>query len=514
MSVSSNPIQLTMKGIVKRFPGVVALAGVSLDARGGEVLSLMGENGAGKSTLMKILAGAYAPDAGEIAIDGRAVSFRSISDSKRHGIAIIHQELMLAPNLDIAGNIFLGNEPRTMVRRLDRGEMLRRSRDLLDRVGLHVSPATPVSSLTAGQMQMVEIARALALDARLVIMDEPTSSLTAGESEHLFGIIGALRKQGIAIIYISHRIAEVLELSDRVTVLRDGRNAGELSRADATHDKIVSLMVGREFTHRFPDRTPTPSDVPDVLRVENVLVPGAPIGASFSARRGEIVGFAGLVGSGRTELMQVIFGADRSLGGRMWLDGKPYQPRSPRDAIRAGVYLAPEDRKRHGLVLPMSIAQNTSLPDLANYSGAPAWLNRGEEARVAQRERDRMRIKCPSVQAKAVNLSGGNQQKVVLGKWLAMKPKVLILDEPTRGIDVGAKAEIYRHIADLAATGITILLVSSEMEEVIGLSDRVVVMHERRIIGELPRERFTPDRIGALMTGRVDVIESASENAA
>src|SRR5688500_17574632 len=357
---------------------------------------------------------------------------------------------------------------------LARGEMIRRSRALLERVGLDRAPTTPVSLLTAGQMQMVEIARALALDARAVIMDEPSSSLTAGESEHLFRIIRGLRDQGIAIIYISHRMPEVLRLSDRVTVLRDGRNVGDLTAADlgageATHDKIVSMMVGRTFTHRFPDRPELPSDARETLVVEDLLVPGATTGASFTARRGEIVGFAGLVGSGRTELMQAIFGVTRALGGRMLLGAEPYAPRSPREAIRAGVYLAPEDRKRHGLVLPMTIAQNTSLPDIGNYKPR-GWLNRATERRVAQRERDRLRIKAPTVHAKAVNLSGGNQQKVVLGKWLAMTPRVLILDEPTRGIDVGAKAEIYRHVADLAAAGITILVVSSEMEEVIGLS--------------------------------------------
>ena len=362
-------------------------------------------------------------------------------------------------------------------------------------------------------MQMVEIARALALQAKLVIMDEPTSSLTAGESEHLFRIIRHLRQAGIGVIYISHRIEEVLQLSDRIMVLRDGRNVGEMSAADATHDKIVSMMVGRELTLRFPQRVAPPADVPEVLRVEDVIVPGAATGVSFVARRGEIIGFAGLVGAGRTELMQVLFGAAPALAGTMTLVGKPYAPRSPRQAIRAGVYLTPEDRKRHGLVLPMTIAQNTSLPDIANYRPR-GWLNRRHEIHVAQRERERLSIKAPSVFTAAVNLSGGNQQKVVLAKWLAMTPKVLILDEPTRGIDVGAKAEIYRHIARLAADGITILLVSSEMEEVIGMSDRVIVMHERRIIGKLPREQLTPDRIGALMTGHVDYIERLTESAA
>ncbi len=354
-------------------------------------------------------------------------------------------------------------------------------------------------------MQMVEIAKALALNARAIIMDEPTSSLTEVESARLFNIIGALKSEGMAIIYISHRIEEVLRLADRITVLRYGRYIGDLSRTEATHDKIVSMMVGRELTTRFPDRLPIgatagANDQP-VLIVDNVLVPGSAAGVSFEARRGEILGFAGLVGAGRTELMQEIFGVVRALAGRMRLEGQPYAPRRAADAIDRGVYLAPEDRKRDGLVLPMSVAQNISLPDIANYKPR-GWLNRQRERQVAEVEVARMRIKTPGVERKVVNLSGGNQQKVVLGKWLAMRPKVLILDEPTRGIDVGAKAEIYRTMAELAGQGITILMVSSEMEEVMGLSDRVVVMHERRIKGILPRAELTQERIGALMTGR------------
>jgi ribose transport system ATP-binding protein len=499
------PILLEMNGITKRFPGVVALNRVSLHVRGGEVLSLMGENGAGKSTLMKILGGAYVPDEGELRIDGQPVELRGVSDAKHRGIALIHQELMLARNLDISGNIFLGNERTTMgsMGPLDRRSMHKTAQALLDRVGLHMSPATPVSLLTAGQMQMVEIAKSLAFNARAIIMDEPTSSLTAGESEHLFKIIAQLKSEGIAIIYISHRMEEVLKLSDRITIMRDGKYVGDLSREEATHDKIVSMMVGRAFTTRFPDRplaTPVKNEVP-VLQVENLMVPGAPVGASFSVRKGEILGFAGLIGAGRTELMQVLFGVDHSNGGTMKLLGEIYRPHSSRDAISKGVLLAPEDRKRHGLVLPMSIAQNTSLPDIGNYSPM-GWLNRGQEKKVAAMEVARMRIKAPSVEVKTVNLSGGNQQKVVLGKWLAMKPNVLILDEPTRGIDVGAKAEIYRTMDELARSGITILMVSSDMEEVIGMSDRVVIMHERRIKGILPRAEVTQERIGLLMTGQ------------
>jgi ribose transport system ATP-binding protein len=509
----SHPVLLSMSGITKRFPGVVALSDVSLTLHRGEVLALMGENGAGKSTLMKILGGAHQPDEGQIVIDANPVSLETITDAKRQGIALIHQELMLAPNLDIAGNIFLGNERAAsgadgaayqsgggLMRSLPSTAMLRRAAELLDRVGLRFSTHTPVSALTAGQMQMVEIAKALSLNARIIIMDEPTSSLTLGESKQLFKIIKSLRAEGIGIIYISHRMEEVLELADRITVLRDGRYVGDLLSADASYEKIVSMMVGRELSAWFPTRSTSQSN--DIaIETSNLVVPGARIGVSFSARRGEIFGFSGLVGSGRTELMEVLFGAQPALGGEMRLFGEPYTPRNTRDAIKKGVYLAPEDRKRHGLVLPMSVAQNISLPDIGNYK--PRWmLQRAHEAKVARLEVDRMRIKTPTIDREVVNLSGGNQQKVVLGKWLAMQPKILILDEPTRGIDVGAKAEIYRHIAALSGQGITILMVSSDMEELLGMCDRVAVMFARKIVDVVPRNQFSQERIGTLMAGR------------
>ncbi|HEY3496895.1 MAG TPA: sugar ABC transporter ATP-binding protein [Polyangiaceae bacterium] len=497
----SKKVLLQMSGITKRFPGVIALRGVSLTLHAGEVLALMGENGAGKSTLMKVLGGAHAPDEGTILLDGEPITLNGVREAKRRGIALIHQELMLAPNLDITANIFLGNEKRPLVAPLPRAKLHAEAKKLLERVGLDRPPTTLVARLTAGQMQMVEIAKALSLNARIIIMDEPTSSLAKAESEHLFKIIRQLRDDGIGIVYISHRMEEVLALSDRITIMRDGGYVGDLLRADATHDKIVAMMVGRELSGQyFPSREGRKAGDP-VLSVENVLVPGAPEGASFTALRGEILGFAGLVGAGRTEFMQTIFGVTPALGGTMTLEGKPFLPRSPRDAIRAGVYLAPEDRKRHGLVLPMSIAQNTSLPNIQTYARF-GWLDRATETRVAEAEVKRLRTKTFGIAQKVVNLSGGNQQKVVLGKWLAMNPRVLILDEPTRGIDVGAKAEIYRHMAALAAEGITILMVSSDMEEILGMSDRVVVMHERRVKGVLPREGLTQEKIATLMTGK------------
>jgi ribose transport system ATP-binding protein len=489
-----------MSGITKRFPGVIALRGVQLALFPGEVLALMGENGAGKSTLMKILGGAQLPDEGTIKLDGKDVVLDSVRTAKKAGIALIHQELMLAPNLDITANIFLGQERARLFVPVPRATLHAEAKKLLHRVGLERPPTTAVSSLTAGQMQMVEIAKALALNARIIIMDEPTSSLTAGESEHLFRIIRKLRSDGIGIVYISHRMEEVLALSDRVTILRDGAYVGTISRAEATHDKIVAMMVGRDLSGQyFPERkVKAEGDV--VLRAKDIVVQATGTKVSFEARRGEILGFAGLVGAGRTELMQTLFGVTPALGGTFELEGKPFSPQSPRDAIAAGVFLAPEDRKRHGLVLPMTIAQNTSLPNIASYARF-GWLNRKQEATVAESEVKRLRTKAFGIGQRVVNLSGGNQQKVVLGKWLAMKPRILILDEPTRGIDVGAKAEIYRHMAALAAEGVTILMVSSDMEEILGMSDRVVVMHEKRVRGVLPREGLTQEGIAMLMTG-------------
>ena len=490
-----------MRGIGKRFAGVTALRDVSLSARGGEVLALMGENGAGKSTLMKILGGVQPPDSGEIRIEGKPAVIDGVRSAKRLGIALIHQELMLAPNLDIAANIFLGSEGTpVLLSPLPRAAMNKKAIALLARVGLELPPTKLVGDLTVGQMQMVEIARALSSDARILIMDEPTASLSANESEKLFEVIRKLRADGVCIIYISHRMEEVQLLADRVTVLRDGHFAGNLERAEATSDKIVALMVGRELSGAyFPERKDRVAGEV-VLEVKDLLVPGAPAGVSFIARRGEILGFAGLVGAGRTELVTTIFGVTPAHSGTMVLDGKPFAPRSPRDAIKRGVYLAPEDRKHHGLVLPMSITENTTLPGLRAYS---RWgrLDGAAERRVAEAEVARLGTRTPSVRQKVVTLSGGNQQKVVLGKWLAMSPRVLILDEPTRGIDVGARAEIYRHIAKLAADGIAVVVVSSDMEEVIGLCDRVLVMRERRMTGLLTGGEITQARIGALMTG-------------
>ena len=494
---------LAMKAISKRFPGVVALDGVSLSLARGEVLALMGENGAGKSTLMKVLGGVLQPDSGRILIDGAEVKLAGIRDARRRGIALIHQELMFAPNLDIAGNIFLGNEPGTgpSLRPLARSELRARAARLLGRVGLDLPVTTRAGTMLKGQLQLCEIAKALALDARIIVMDEPTSSLTQSESAQLFSIIHKLRAEGIGIVYISHRMDEVMELADRITVLRDGRHVGDMSRAEATHERVVQLMVGRPLHNQyFPERPAAEPAGEVVLRVDNVLVPGAGTAVSFEARRGEILGFAGLVGAGRTELMAVIFGVSRALAGSMELYGQPFAPRHPDHAIARGVFLAPEDRKQLGLVLAMSVEHNTTLPDLPRHARFGV-LDRRRERRTATAEVQRLGIKVRNIQEKVVNLSGGNQQKVVLGKWLAMQPRLLILDEPTRGIDIGAKAEIYRHMAELAASGVTLIMVSSDMEEILGMSDRVVVMHQRRIRGVLGRAALNAEHIADLMTG-------------
>jgi len=489
---------LEVVSVSKSFPGVKALQEVSLSLAQGEVLAVIGENGAGKSTLMKILAGVQQPDSGELRIDGTPVQIPSVRAAADLGIALIHQELNLSDNLTVGANIFLGREPRRFGL-IDQAQINRDSQRLLDEVGLDCSPNTIVSSLTIGFQQMVEIAKALSIKARVLIMDEPTSSLSQRETERLFQVVKALRARGVGVVYISHRLGEVKELADRVVVLRDGRNAGELPRLQIDHEHMVRLMVGRDLSQFYPRNTHPPGKV--LLEVKNLRTTTYPAqSVTFSVREREIVGIAGLVGAGRTELLQTLFGVDPALDGTVTLDGATLQNHGPIDAINAGLALVPEDRKQQGLILEMSVRENASLASLRRDQTA-GFLNVSAESELCSNAITQLRIKTPGPEQIVQFLSGGNQQKIVLGKWLAMNPKLLLLDEPTRGIDVGAKQEIYRLMEDLAGAGMAIVFVSSELEEVMGMSDRVLVMHEGRISGELPRGQLSEESIMRLATG-------------
>lgn len=496
---------LEVRSLGKRFPGVRALHDINLTLMPGEVLALVGENGAGKSTLMKILAGVQPPDEGEILVDGVPVVIGSVSDAMQLGITLIHQELNLADNLSVAANIFLGREP-TRFGLIDREKIDTESRRHLDSVGLRVDPQLLVRELAIGRQQMVEIAKALSIDARVLIMDEPTSSLSQLEAEALFDVVRGLRDHGVSVIYISHRLAEIETLADRVLVMRDGENAGELVGDQINHDAMVSRMVGRDVS-RFYERTRPQSrnggdgNTP-AIEVLDLVVPDHPLHKiSFQVMPGEIVGIAGLVGAGRTELLRCLFGVTEPLGGTMLIDGNKVSPRSPADAIASGMGLVPEDRKEQGLVIDFSVRTNVSLANLKEKSNGGFWINFDAESNDAVRSIDRLRIKTPTADQVVRYLSGGNQQKVVLGKWLAMNPKILLLDEPTRGIDVGAKEEIYRLMEELAADGLAILFVSSEMEEVIAMSDRTLVMHEGEITGQLTGGEIGEEQIMNLATG-------------
>ena len=497
-TTSAEAPLLEVRGVGKQFPGVRALSDVSLTLSRGEVLAVIGENGAGKSTLMKILAGVETPDAGGVRLDGQPVELKSVEAALKLGVVLIHQELNLSDNLDVGANIFLGREPRRYGL-IDRRRIDAEAREVMNRVGLTCPPRTLVRDLSIGRQQMVEIAKALSVNARVLIMDEPTSSLSQHEAEQLFHVVRDLRSRGLGVLYISHRLGEVKELADRVVVLRDGRNAGELSREQVSHERMVKLMVGRDVS-QFYQRAP---HVPGPLALEAVGVRTAahPRHAlSFAVRAGEIVGIAGLVGAGRTEVLETLFGITPAAGGELRVAGQPVRFHKPSDAVRAGVALVPEDRKQQGLVLEMSLRSNASLPCLGRI-GRFGLLNFAGEREIAGRTIRDLGVRTPGDAQVVQYLSGGNQQKVVLGKWLATKPRVLLLDEPTRGIDVGAKQEIYRLMDRLAGQGVAVLFVSSEMEEVLGMSDRVLVMHEGRMTGELRRDELSEEAVMHLATG-------------
>ncbi|HLW66680.1 MAG TPA: sugar ABC transporter ATP-binding protein [Gemmataceae bacterium] len=491
---------LQAQGICKAFPGVQALQDVNLNLGRGEVLAVVGENGAGKSTLMKILGGVYRADAGTITLDGRAVHFTSVDQAQKAGIVLIHQELNLAENLDIAANIFLGREPTWGgPLQLLRRRIASDAEPILRRIGLDFSPRTLVASLSIGQQQMVEIARALSLQSRILIMDEPTSSLTQRETERLYEVIRDLKRDGISVLYISHRLKEVEIIADRVTVLRDGRNAGELSRSEIRHEAMVRLMVGRELKQFF-QRTRAETPGQNVLEVRSLrwAGPGEPV--NFNLRAGEIVGMAGLIGAGRTELAETMFGVRPRTAGEIRLLDKPLRVRKPIDAIRAGIYLVPEDRRTQGLLLPESVRDNIALPSLERLQFL-RLVARRRERQLAEAACRNLNIRAPSIRQTVGLLSGGNQQKVVLAKWLGRSPRLLILDEPTRGVDVGAKTEIYALMDKLASQGLAILMISSDLEEILGMSDRVLVMHEGSLVGELPRGQLSEEAIMKLATG-------------
>jgi ribose transport system ATP-binding protein len=492
---------LEMMGIEKNFPGVKALDQVDLVVYPGEIVALIGENGAGKSTLMNILGGVLHPDAGTIKIDGSIVQIRNVSDAIRQGIGFIHQELNILDNLSIAGNIFLGREPTRfgILKLIDRRRLRAVTEPYLQQLGLNLSVDTLLNQMSIAQQQMIEVAKALSLDARLLIMDEPTSSLTLSETKRLFEVMRQLRSEGVSIIYISHRLAEVGECADRVVGLRDGRNAGSLNRAHMTHDNMVRLMIGRKIEDYFVAPKTQASD--RYFCVNNFSTQKYPRNEiAFEASRGEILGFAGLVGAGRTEMAHAIFGVEPAVRGSISLAGKELHIHCAADAIENGIFLVPEDRRKSGLVTDMTFRENVTLPDLHSYSTL-GLIRRKRETEISSKQCEQLRIKLASVEVLVKNLSGGNQQKVVLAKWLSLKPKVLIFDEPTRGIDVGSKAEIYQLMRNLADNSVVILMISSDMEEILGVSDRIAVMHEGQITGFLLRDQFNEESVMRLAVG-------------
>jgi len=500
--------KLEMHNITKTFPGVRALDGVTFDLDAGEFHALVGENGAGKSTLMKVLGGVYPyPQyGGEILLDGQERRFGNVRDAETAGIAVIYQELSLVKEMSIAENIFLGREPRRFGI-IDWEAVTSRAQQLLKELHLKLDPRTPVDHLGIGQQQLVEIAKALSHDARILVLDEPTAALTDAEVETLFGILNNLRARGVGMIYISHKLNEVFRMSDRITVLRDGRTVGTERASDLDEARVIARMVGREVGDIFPQPTHEHGDF--VFEARNITVEDPNVqgkrlvkGVSFAVRRGEVLGIAGLMGAGRSDLLMAIFGAHAGrTTGDVLVEGKPLRITRPADAIKHGIGFVTEDRKRYGLVLDQTILNNMTLAGLTHLSGR-FLTDVDAETAAGERYMRELRVKAPNVYTVAGTLSGGNQQKVVLAKWLLTNPRVLFLDEPTRGIDVGAKQEIYTLINKLAQTGLAIVLVSSELPEVLGLSDRVLVLHEGRITGEFTRAEASPESVMSCATGR------------
>ncbi|MHB0871186.1 MAG: sugar ABC transporter ATP-binding protein, partial [Chloroflexota bacterium] len=488
----SAPILLELKGIVKRFPGVTALAGVDFQLHAGEVHLLLGENGAGKSTLVKIISGAYHPDGGEILMNGKPVVIDSPQRAAALGISTIYQEFNLAPSLSVAENVFLGRLPRTAFGKIDWVKVHRDTERILEMLDTDISSHDTVGNLNVAHKQLVEIAKALSQDARILIMDEPTAALTAHETEQLFKIVHSLKSRGVAIIYISHRLEEGAEIGDSVTVLRDGQRIGSLSMTEATIDKLVQMMVGRQLDDMFPKVVAPIGE--EVLRVEGLSKAKQFEDVSFSLRAGEILGITGLVGSGGVPLSKSIFGAGRLERGRIFVRGKLVDISSPAVAIQHGIGLLPEDRKDLGLVLKLSIKENITLAALDRFSRM-GILNLREERRLAEGYKEKLDIATPTVDKLTRLLSGGNQQKVVLAKWLCSQTSILLFVEPTRGVDVGAKVEIYNLMNELVKDGAAILMVSSDLPEVLGMSDRILVMRNGRVVAEMSRQEATQEKV-------------------
>ncbi|MGN6535835.1 MAG: sugar ABC transporter ATP-binding protein [Mesorhizobium sp.] len=496
--MSTDAPFVTLSGVSKAFAGVKVLKDVSFDVRAGEVHALLGENGAGKSTLIKILSGLYTPDGGTITVDGQQMKLTSPRDATAAGIATVYQELLLFPELSVAENIFLGHYPRTSSGVIDWNAVRGRARDLLDQLDTReLDVDTKVLTLSVAQRQRVEIAKALSRDAKILIMDEPTASLVEADVQRLMGIVRQLRERGVGIVYVSHRLPEIFALADRVTVLRDGAHVATKDIGEVDERQLVSLMVGRPIDSLFPKVEAAIGDT--VLQVDGLNRGRQVRDISFSLRKGEILGIAGLVGSGRTELALTLFGMTPATSGTVVLDGKPVAIRSPRQARDLGIAYVPEDRGLQGLVKPMAIRKNISMATIDRLSSG-IFIRAAQEARRATEAVKRLGVRCRSIGQPVGELSGGNQQKVVIAKWLETSPKVLILDEPTRGVDVGAKAEIHTIMGELVRQGVAILMISSELPEVLGMSDRVLVMAGGRIMEELSREEATPERVGAAMT--------------
>jgi ribose transport system ATP-binding protein/rhamnose transport system ATP-binding protein len=489
--------RLTIAGISKSFPGARALDGVSIHVEQGEIHALLGENGAGKSTLGKIIAGAYRADEGTVALDGIALGPIDEKEAGRLGIGIVHQEGSLVGQLSVAENVFAGRQPTRAFGRIDRRAMNDRAREIIGRLGVAIEPRRRVDSLSSAEAQVVEIAKCLSQDLKILILDEPTAALTLAETEKLFDIVRALAAQGVSVIYVSHRLAEIFALCHRVSVLKDGRHVGTAEVADVQPSDLIRMMVGREVLLSRQARAASPGDV--VLEVRHLAAPPPVRDMSLTVRAGEIVCVAGLIGAGRSELCETVFGLRPRQSGEVRLFGQPFAPSAPIDSMRAGIGMVPEDRKQAGLFLDMSVRDNVTVA-LSRARGRGFRHDAAADGEVARRFIDALRIATPSDRQIVGNLSGGNQQKVMLAKWLALDPRLLIVDEPTRGVDVGARAEIYRLLRDLAAGGVALLVVSSDLPEVLTLADRVVVMADGRLAGELPGGEATEEAILALAT--------------